>query len=212
MPKNKRGGEKRQAVTVPTPAASGFSRTIQNAIGKKGAPMSMKQANIGTNPNYSKGDGYMVNCQRCALAYALRRRGYDVVAKRAPRGDTICMGSSKSGNFFHAMKNPNGGTFKGLVRYLTGGDHVSDIQKQMGQWGDGSIALISFARPGGAGHVFIAEQSHGKTVFVDPQVARVVNPQTRGYLSGAAPGTIRLFRLDNLEPVDLIAKCVEPAH
>ena len=206
------GGRGANSIERITGQAPAFSATVQKALGQKGAPMSMKQANTGTNPNFSKGDGYMTNCQRCVLAYTLRRRGYDVVAKRAPRGDTLCNGASKSGNFFHAMKNPKGGTFRGLVRYTTGGDHVTDIQKQMSKWGDGSIALISFARPGGAGHVFIAEQNHGKTIFVDPQVSRIVNPQTRGYLTGAAPGTIRLFRLDNLEPTDLIAKCVEPAH
>lgn len=189
-----------------------FSQVIQNAIGTQGAPMSMKQANVGTNPDYNKGDGYMINCQRCVLAYALRRRGYDVVARRGTRNDPLANGASKSGNFFHAMRNPNGGTFNGLVRYTTGGTHVTDIQKQMGNWGDGAIALISFARPGGAGHVFIAEQNRGQTIFLDPQVGRVVQPKTRGYLGGAASGTIRLFRLDNLDPTDLIAKCVKPAH
>jgi len=196
-----------------SPTTPAFSQTIQNAIGTKGQPMSMKQANIGANPNYKQGDGYAINCQRCALAYALRRRGYDVVARRGHNFDPIAMGSTKSGNFFHAMRNPNGGTYaNNLVRFTTPGDHVADIEKEMGKWGDGAIALISFARPGGAGHVFIAEQSHGKTIFVDPQPATLPNPKNSNYLGGAAPGTIRLFRLDNLEPTDLIAKCVKPAN
>ena len=189
-----------------------FSQTIQDAIGPKGSPMSMKQANVGTNPDYSKSFAYKINCQRCALAYALRRQGYDVVALPGKAYDPLANGASKSGNFFHAMANPKGGTFKNLVRFTTAGDHVSDIKNEMSKWGDGAIALISFARPGGAGHVFIAEQNHGKTIFVDPQPGKLPNPSSSNYLGGAAPGTIRLFRLDNLEPTDLIAKCVKPAN
>ena len=33
-----------------------------------------------TNPRYKEGKEYQINCMRCAVAYELRRRGYDVEA------------------------------------------------------------------------------------------------------------------------------------
>ena len=170
--------------------SSQYSAIIQAALGPKDTPMSMKQANIGANPNLMKGPRYQNNCQRCVFAYLMRRKGYDVEARGATRNDALANGASKKGNFFHIMHNPNGGTFNNLRRYTTGGDHVADIQKQMQAWGDGAIAIISFGRPNGAGHVFCVEQNHGQTIFVDPQVHGMPNPKSRGYLGGAASGTI----------------------
>ena len=187
-----------------------YSQTIDAALGQKGTPMSMKQANIGANPNFHKGPRYQNNCQRCVFAYLMRRKGYDVEARGATRNDALANGSSKTGNFFHIMHNPKGGTFRNLVRYTTGGSHITDIQNQMKKWGDGAIAIISFGRPNGAGHVFCVEQNKGQTIFIDPQVHGMPNASSRNYLGGAAPGTIRLMRVDDLEPTDLIAKAVKP--
>lgn len=47
-----------------------------------GEPMDFDKADHGsTNPNYSKGGGYHVNCQTCVIANEARRRGYDVTAR-----------------------------------------------------------------------------------------------------------------------------------
>ena len=47
-----------------------------------GEPMDFDKADHGsTNPNYSKGGGYYVNCQTCVIANEARRRGYDVTAR-----------------------------------------------------------------------------------------------------------------------------------
>lgn len=205
--------ENRQAQSVVYSVSTnelGYSQAIQDALGSQGKPMSMKSANIGANPNLLKGARYQNNCQRCVFAYLMRRKGYDVEARGATRNDPLANGASRKGNFFHIMQNPKGGTFRNLMRYTTGGNHVTDIENQMAKWGDGAIAIISFGRPNGAGHVFCCEQKNGKTIFIDPQVHGMPNPYSRGYLGGASAGTIRLMRVDDLEPTDLIAKAVKP--
>lgn len=57
-------------------------RPKQLAGVEPGEPMDFDKADHGsTNPNYSKGGGYYINCQTCVIANEARRRGYDVTAR-----------------------------------------------------------------------------------------------------------------------------------
>lgn len=74
-------------------------RPKQLAGVEPGEPMSFEQANHGsTNPNYSKGGGYYVNCQTCVIANEARRRGYDVTArpKDTPQANEIARDQTKA--------------------------------------------------------------------------------------------------------------------
>ena len=46
------------------------------------------------NPNYGKGYGYQINCQKCVPTYELRRRGYNVTAKPTNEGDFLRQGNN----------------------------------------------------------------------------------------------------------------------
>lgn len=142
-----------------------------------------------TNPEFSlskknKDGKYTRNCQRCVIAYEARCRGFDVTAKEKvldgedelsymernhklnPNG-WLGVFEDKDGNMPIPQK-PNGNTIE---------DQVKDIERQMALFGNGARAIIRIQRitvrdgkikPAG-GHVFIAEQINGKTIFCDPQ-------------------------------------------
>ena len=57
---------------------------IEKSFGMhKTAAMNHDDANeLKGNPNYTLGGGYRINCQSCAVAYEMRRRGYDVEANQ----------------------------------------------------------------------------------------------------------------------------------
>lgn len=67
-------------------------RELEKNLGVlKGRPMNWLQANNGKeNPYYRWSEQYRVNCQTCTVAHELRRRGFNIVAKRRAEGfDTI---------------------------------------------------------------------------------------------------------------------------
>lgn len=66
--------------------------TLKEAIGKKGKSIDMTKAYKDANPNYDRTQTYAeytMNCQRCVVAYELRRRGYDVTAQPTYNGDEL---------------------------------------------------------------------------------------------------------------------------
>ena len=115
----------------------------------------------GVNPNYSKGGGYTINCQRCVPTYEARCRGYDVEALSKYSGDIldgIAYGDAEW--LFPTFKNPQ--TYQYKKR--------ADIEKQMAQWGDGARAQIVCIWQKRGAHTFLAVQENGKTRFIDPQI------------------------------------------
>jgi len=152
------------------------------------------------NPRHqeSKDQGnpkYTHNCQRCVITYEARSRGYDVTAgprkkieKRDAQGNIMKDKNGKTqwvsieelANRESPIGYPkafNGGT----IEYLGGAtveEAVENIKKRMQQYGDGARAFVAITRvrrSSGAyesGHVFIAEQRNGKTIFCDPQTGR----------------------------------------
>ena len=79
---------------------------------KKGEPMSVEKADEQhANPNYSNGREYQINCATCVPTYALRERGFDIVAKGCkPYTDTL--GAKAAENPWLPWRNADGSTAK----------------------------------------------------------------------------------------------------
>lgn len=134
-----------------------------------------------TNPKFlssvKKNDmKYTHNCQRCVMAYEVRRRGFDVTAKPLLKIDDELAKMDASQGWPSVFQDKNGNK---PVPESVGGDNtleaIRNIEKKMKSYGDGARAIVRIQRvadfDGSAlsGHVFIAEQINGKTIFCDPQ-------------------------------------------
>lgn len=171
-------------------------------LGKRGKPKTMAEAMAGTNPHFSEGEEWQRNCQRCIYAYEMQRRGYEVEAK--PR---ILDGTDKLPYMYDQNGWPKVMEGAQLVD-MPSRNTVKKMLDQMHQWGDESRAVVRVAWKGRrGGHVFIAEQEGGGTVFVDPQTGNYVDIDF--YMSNAIKGETKLMRIDNLKPGPLLEKCVK---
>ena len=181
----------------------------QEALGERGAQMSMRKAYMGANPYYSPFYGeYSMNCQRCVVAYEARRRGYDVMALPTYDGDILPY-SVGSGNGFWM------GAFRGArttnVGSATAKATKANIRQQMEAWGDGSRAVVRVSWKGtNNGHVFNVENHKGKLYYVDAQTGDRVN--INQYMSAAVPSNTRLVRTDNLRLSDRARKSISPVR
>lgn len=174
----------------------GGSSGLSN-LGPRGKAKDVAQALKDTNPNYSKGKEYRVNCQRCVYAYEMNRRGYDVEAQ--PR---IMQGvDTTANNWRNIMENQ---TWDKLPSRNT----INKILEKMNGYGDGARAVVYVAWKGGrSAHVFIAEQQGIGTVFTDPQTGYYVD--IHQYMNAAIKGKTEISRIDNLKPSDKINGCVK---
>ncbi len=141
------------------------------------------------------------NCQRCVSAYEARRRGYDVTAKsKWKKRDPLSFANSRGWPSVYKDYD--------LMRLNkeTPEEVKQQIESCLEKWGDGSRAIVGviWNREGYGGHVFIAEQIRGKTMFVDPQTN---NMDVSGYFSHCKPEHTMLMRVDNLEFTDKIKMC-----
>lgn len=159
---------------------------------------SIQQDLMATNPLYgTEGKKYTDNCQRCVIAYELRRRGLDVSAKPCAvdeNGNSLdedIMFIEEENSFGNVFKNPRwiscgGKTIKGTKKKIT---------DKMALWGDGARAIVSIDwYDGSGGHAFIAEQHNGITHFVDPQKCKF---DVEYYFNLCVFETLQLLRIDN---------------
>lgn len=160
-----------------------------------------------TNPKYNTSRAYCINCQRCVAAYEARRRGVDVVAKPAilDGTDRLPYMMDKKG---WANVYQDGLESIETVPGKTGTAVQKNICARMAEYGDGTRAIVRVQWQSGGGHVFIAEQYHGNTIFLDPQsgdidVSRYFN---KGMIK---PSKTRLLRIDDKAFTDLIEQCAE---
>jgi hypothetical protein len=159
-----------------------------------------------TNPRYSEGVGYQINCTNAVTAYDLRRRGYDVQAKPRQKGramiDTISdsylkpdgtefAGSDDFNQFFNSVPRNN------ILRHIVDNNPVGSRGFINGVWTKGRT-----------GHVWAWEiQDDGKIKFIEPQ-----NPDpasTSTYLKRMT--RTGYIRTDNLKPKPSIIDSVEDA-
>ncbi len=156
------------------------------------------------NPNFEKGIRYQVNCQRCIAAYEMLRRGYDVEALPAPlfRNDDLPY-ASREGGWRNMFVNNELGTVPGSTEC----EVKANVESMMKSFGDGARAVVSvfWKAPQTNGHVFIAEQVDGKTIFVDPQSG---NGDCGDYFMAAEVGETQILRIDDNDLTDLVFKAV----
>lgn len=159
-----------------------------------------------SNPNFGTGDRkWRQNCQRCVFAYEMRRRGYDVEAlpRKFGSGETLPYMNDAKG-WPKVMKGAQ------LIDFGSYGVQ-GKMEAQMASWGDGARAVVRVKWKGrNSGHVFIAEQIGGRTVYIDPQSGKY-DFNVNDYLSQAVKKGTRLMRIDDLEPSDLILDCAKKA-
>ena len=185
--------------------------TVKGALGEKGKSIDMNKAYQDANPNYNpRGyDEYTKNCQRCVVAYELRRRGYDVTAQPTYKGDTLPQvvridnegrkWGKWQGAFRHARPES--------VKAKTSDGVVKNIQDKMRGWGDGSRAVVSITYRNPAtgrklrqGHVFNVEQRKGTTYFVDAQDGSRIH--AKEFFEITDRSTVTITRTDNLRISD----------
>lgn len=172
---------------------------LVDAIGFRGAPMSMTQAYFDANPYYSDDyNEFSMNCQRCVFAYELRRRGYDVEALPTYENDEMPMG----GNWQRAMS----GMTEQNVGKTTEGATLKAIESQMKDWGDGSRAILRLRWAGfpPSGHVINVEYSNGKLNVWDAQsnARETGTAYLKKYLHFTTLSGTTLFRTDNANITD----------
>ena len=158
--------------------------------------VSMEETLRLVNPNYSKGTEWSDNCQRCGPAYEMRRRGFDVTAQPVPLLDYYNP-SSLMYRPFEVWEKPD-------VIHCHGNDR-SEIEAKMAEWGDGARAQIVVKwKNAPVGHVFIAEQKNGTTIFIDPQNG---DKNVNDYFNRIDLGKTEYCRIDTLPPSRRILEC-----
>lgn len=148
------------------------------------------------NPKYETNKAFQENCQRCAPTYEMRRRGYDVIAKgKYLKYDPL------AGDYTIVWDDP-------IYIQCTVSNGKDEIEKYMRDFGNGARVEIGIKwkdKPQ-EGHVFVAEQTDGKTVYYDPQ-SGVENCED--YFDQALEGGTSFVRTDNAKPNALIYECCE---
>ena len=151
------------------------------------------------NPKYLKGGVYKNNCISCALAYDMRRRGYDV--ESAPIDTT----SATNGSLPVQL-----GFYKGekLETYEVPNDPdvaVKQFTKNIVSYGDGSRGMLRIRWKNGDGHAVVWEVNDGSVIVRDPQNNTIVD--LLDYMRRAK--TFYYFRTDNLEPTEKVTRFVK---
>lgn len=164
-------------------------KKIEGAIG-------VKDNLCATNPQFSTGlYEWTYNCQRCVPCYEMRRRGYDVeVCPRREYDDYM------SAHPFCVWQNPD------II--CCRGNTIEDIDQYMATWGDGARAqiVVTWYPSTIDGHTFVAERVDGQTYFYDPQSGDM--DVSEWFKDGSIyPGTMKICRIDNLEPSDYVKSC-----
>ena len=172
--------------------ASSASSGGDPVLGKQGKARTSEEALSATNPNYSQGKEYRVNCQRCVYAYELERRGYDVEALAATMNNNDPMFENRrwQSGFAGQTWERNLGTRNTAVE--------KNIVSQMQNWGDGSRAIGYVAWKGGSAHVFNIENKGGKVSIFDGQTGK--QHSLSEYLSLSKPSMTMISRVDHLKP------------
>lgn len=153
-----------------------------------------------TNPNFTKGGEYHLNCQRCVAAYDARRKGFDIEAlpRTGPQDEFFQ-------NWRAMYKNPDVISCIGS----SGDDCRRLIEEKMAGFGDGSRAIIAVNAFDGSGHVFIAEQIRGRTYFLEPQSGIWYKDLMASPFTNCDPRRTELLRVDDIEFNQKISQCVK---
>ena len=168
------------------------SEEMLPALNRKATSMGPNEDMAACNPKYSKGGVYKNNCISCALAYDLRRRGYDVEA--APIDTTSAVNGSLPVQL---------GFYKGekLETFEVPTDYASAkrrFTKTMLGYENGTRGMLRIRWKNGDGHAAVWEVDDGSFVVRDPQNNTIVD--LSDYVRRAK--TFYYFRTDNLKPTE----------
>jgi hypothetical protein len=150
----------------------------------------IEDAMANTNSNFEKGEEWRTNCQRCVYAYEMNRRGVVCEAKPSILDEIDYCALS----WENVMKNQ---TWKkvGSKRRKSA---IQNIENKMAEFGDGSRGIIYLKWKDGRSHVFNVENTEGKIKYIEAQSGKEI--RIKSYMRLANPTTIKLSRVDNLEP------------
>ena len=142
---------------------------------------------------------YRKNCQRCIIAYELRRRGYDVSALARLEEDDELPKKWRQLFFDDHPYDKVGSSALWKPKQKA----IANLEKKLLSYGEGSrsVVRVVWDAEEKVGHVFIAEVQNGKIVYIDPQTAEI------GYTSwkqNFLPSRLRVLRIDD--------KPINPAH
>ena len=135
-------------------------------------------------------EGLHMNCQRCAVAYEMRRRGYDVCASSGEK-DSLAYGGAIERCFIGADTRQ----FSDLSSDIL----TSQARQTMLDWGEGSRAVVCIQRREGFGHAYNMFVSNGEVFVADSQIG--VSWSDKSSLE--AGGKVNL-NMDNAIHVELI--------
>lgn len=147
-----------------------------------------------TNPNYSPGNHFSDNCQRCVPAYVLRRQGYNVEA--LPTGKNLQVDQFLS-NQPNAVWKKDGSPV--MQRNTLGSQYFGkpEIHKFMKDLPDGAMCEVRCVwEKDSTGHVFIAEKRNGKVHFIDPQTG---SEDVSHYFSKMKKNSTYFWRIDDAQ-------------
>ena len=166
---------------------------------RKTVVMTPKDDMAACNPKYLKGGVYKNNCISCALAYDMRRRGYDV--ESSPIDTT----SATNGSLPVQL-----GFYKGekLEVFEVPKDlyaATKQFSNQILKYGDGSRGMLRIRWKNGDGHAVIWEVDGNSVIVRDPQNNTIVD--LSDYMRRAK--TFYYFRTDNLEPTEKVTQFVK---
>ena len=165
---------------------------------RKTAETNQNEDMAACNPKYLKGGVYKNNCISCALAYDLRRRGYDV--ESSPIDTTSVTNGSLPVQL---------GFYKGekLETYEVPNDPdvaVKQFTKNIVSYGDGSRGMLRIRWKNGDGHAVVWEVNDGTVIVRDPQNNTIIDLSE--YMRRAK--TFYYFRTDNLKLTDKVTEFV----
>ena len=154
------------------------------------------------NPNFTEGrDGvWENNCQRCIVAYELRRRGIDV--KAMP-----CLEDEIAESKFRKNWYKFNGNAKWIFQSISGANNRKNyIIQKMKEFGKESRATIYIDYGDDGAHVFSVENINDEIIFIDPQTGEC----NVDYLFHMQKSNLfGIARVDNLKIDDYIKGVVE---
>lgn len=166
----------------PVPAFKVKSKPVENTL------ESIKADLAAINPSGNK-----TNCTACAVAYDMRRRGFDVTANT--KGDEGYL----EADVCQWYKNPEFVTLDEARDQEDAYDKLTERLKEYGEGSRGMVSGIWDAPPYIYGHSIAWQVVESGVLFLDGQANKVYDDPYGDIFSGFVKDEIRYARLDNLE-------------
>lgn len=185
----------------------GTTKTIENVeakhdlmlearAGKPGEPIPIAQAQKGANPLYNKEKGYDGNCQRCAVVYDLRRRGYDVEAQPSAKGDNAGLATTSCIEKKY-YKNSDGtpAVWTQYAKEMKQADIIAKFEADTKNDPVGArYCIISTHKTKAFGHIYNAEKTANGIKVIDGQNGKYKNNVAK---FGNGTKTFDFLRIDD---------------